>query len=116
MAPAHTSLAAADLRFLVGFLYLGAAAIAALVVPSEHLSAVVEGYVHLCLKPVSLVARAVYEQNPDEAGLPYALAATCVSAVQCGSLSSSTAGPSSPASGPERHRSRSVPPSSSCVQ
>jgi hypothetical protein len=54
------------------------AAIAALVVPSEHLSAVVEGYVHLCLKPVSLVARAVYEQNPDEAGLPYALAATCV--------------------------------------
>ena len=54
------------------------AAVAALVVPSEHLSAVVEGYVHLCLKPVSLVARAVYEQNPDEAGLPYALAATIV--------------------------------------
>ena len=54
------------------------AALAALVVPSEHLSAVVEGYVHLCLKPVSLVARAVYEQNPDEAGLPYALAATIV--------------------------------------
>ena len=60
------------------------AALAAVIVPAEDLSRVVEGYVALMLKPAQLVFRAVVEQNPDEAGLPVALFATTLALVGAG--------------------------------
>jgi len=60
------------------------AALAAVIVPTEDLSRIVEGYVALMLKPAQLVFRAVVEQNPDEAGLPFALFATTLVLVGAG--------------------------------
>ena len=53
------------------------AAVAALVVLSEHLSAV-EGYVHLCLKPVSLVRARGVRAEPGRGWLALRAAATIV--------------------------------------
>ena len=48
----------------------------ALFVPGEHLSFVLEGYASLCSKPLRVLLRVMWEQNPEDASLPWALAAT----------------------------------------
>ena len=48
----------------------------ALFVPGEHLSFVLEAYASLCSKPLRVLLRVMWEQNPEDASLPWALAAT----------------------------------------